>query len=264
MASPGTAALVAAFGLSWGAKTIHIVTNHKTGTGFCSAIQHSTDSAIKCSSSHANADVIRRLASKGTYVVNFVRNTHRLVESSYGYHRRCPESWTKTPNLGRGASYKQGEFQGSVAVYLAAQRGRVPPVKPGESYCRYLQRLPARDALVAETIRTQHREFPFMQGSYEATRKSGGINVCLDALTYTPQQMGALWGKILSTAGYHSNTLGQIEAVDIWHGKRFHSGNLSGHRDLLPIIEDIDTTMLHGNLSKISAAMGCTIDGSLK
>ena len=71
------------------ADTIHIVSNHKTGSGFCHGVaglaQKEMGLHITCGdgNTHADAQTVHKLAPRG-YVVNLVRNTYKLIQSYYG------------------------------------------------------------------------------------------------------------------------------------------------------------------------------------
>ena len=78
-------------------KKIALLSNHKTGTGYCQAVSRAAAPCIECVNTHADKKDIVAHEMMSHYAVDLIREPYALIASSYGYHCNCPEPWTKCP-----------------------------------------------------------------------------------------------------------------------------------------------------------------------
>ena len=76
-------------------KKIALLSNHKTGTGYCQAVSRAAAPCIECVNTHADKKDIVAHEMMSHYAVDLIREPYALIASSYGYHCQCPEKWTK-------------------------------------------------------------------------------------------------------------------------------------------------------------------------
>ena len=76
-------------------KKIALMSNHKSGTGYCTTVANKATRCIDCVSTHADKKDIVEHEMMSHYAVDLIREPYALIASSYGYHCRCPEPWTK-------------------------------------------------------------------------------------------------------------------------------------------------------------------------
>lgn len=78
-------------------KKIALMSNHKSGTGYCNTVSHAAKPCIECVNKHADKKDVVEHEKMSHYVVDLIREPYALIASSYGYHCNCPEPWTKCP-----------------------------------------------------------------------------------------------------------------------------------------------------------------------
>eukprot|EP00854_Cymbomonas_tetramitiformis_P025444 gene25444-31075_t len=238
---------------------VHLYTNHKTGTALAHAIAKESPFFVTSDIHWAGSMPAPRHQQREQFVVNFIRDPFHLVLSAYEYHKgdqSKPEEWTNVA-MRIDNHYNFGGWQGTNAVVREAnlyptifdeQDGSKPALSPilaRESYRDYLRRIPLKQGLLAEIVRSLQRDLPFVLESYRSTLEpSNEISVCIEWLSESPSCFQATWEHVVKDVfkieGFNSSTVTDPR-------KHFHQGayklDESEKMRLLSDLHDLDSRL---------------------
>jgi len=139
----------------------------------------------------------------------------------------------------------------------------LPHVLEKESYCQYLLRIDLTAGLLVESIRTMHRDIPYMLESRAKVlgRRGSGESVCVEDLTLTEERYCRVWEGILQASGnVQSETLLRdvLSASIFATGKRHHSGGETiDRRAAARIVRRHDAGYLGNRLQNAADILRC-------
>lgn len=246
-----------------GTPKLVLMSNHKSGTGYCHEVAKKTEQSIQCTAIHADDKDVIKYEKKLEYVVDLIREPYALIASSYGYHRQCPEFWTKY-KFGTYAEDKKNmggifsTFPNEVAAH------GLPPVRMNETYCGYLNRVDENAGLLAESIRTFHREIPHLIRSFAAIEQdlAKGAVICIGSLLVSQEKYADVWKPIFQAIDAGAKLQKQVLEASLWGGDthtRLHSSNVANSTSSRYIAElmKLDAASLDFSIRNASETIGC-------
>lgn len=155
--------------------------NHKSGSRLSAYFQGAlfrapcpTNVTVKPRNYHFGGPIQIR----DVHYVIFQRNPFAMIASGYEYHKRGLESWIRSPMGSIGT--------GSIARNW--MRYDIARPEKGESYLKYLNRIPQRDGLIAESLRCMAEEFGRITSLARGLAKPGASEhtrkVCLEDVMF--------------------------------------------------------------------------------
>jgi len=161
----------------------HVSANHKTGTILSEClVRVLAHAGVQLNVSDAHTWGLGALSSPDALHVNLVRNPFVLVHSGYSYHRNNlkAEAWTGVPFNRMAPRYtdhatesyngfRQGAFDARMAFHTCSDA----IVAENATYRLALNTLPLEDGLVLESLRSLHRDVPYMVSSAWACYHAG-------------------------------------------------------------------------------------------
>ena len=133
-----------------------------------------------------------------------------------------------------------------------------------ENYCGYLNRVDEKSGLLAESIRTFHKEIPHLLHSFAAVEQdlSMGAVICVGSLLVSQEKYADVWKPIFQATGSDPKLQKQVLSASLWGGKketRFHSSGNSNDTAsrLFDELKQIDAASLHFAIRNASTTLGC-------
>jgi hypothetical protein len=160
----------------------------------------------------------------------------------------------------------------------------LPKFEPRESYCEYLQRISFKDGLLAESVRSLHRDVPYTvksarsfrrltTGEFDPTKQwagfpppqaQKGLQFCLDDIK-NEDSFAAAWLVILRMSGKSNQTkptlMNLVQKIKRFCSKKHHQGidklNTSAIKLYHSTLRRIDRTLLGNMLQDAAKEIGC-------
>lgn len=162
----------------------YISANHKTGTALSLClVRVLAAEGIQLHRASMHTWGYFSLKYPNTRLINMVRNPFILVHSGYLYHRGTtrPESWTlekfsymSQPYGAFNREHTNGVSQGALAAVNAFRTCSRTTISENATYREALNTLSLSDGLLLESLRSLHRDIPYMVSSalacYHAAR----------------------------------------------------------------------------------------------
>ena len=133
-----------------------------------------------------------------------------------------------------------------------------------ENYCGYLNRVDEKSGLLAESIRTFHKEIPHLLHSFAAVEQdlSMGAVICVGSLLVSQEKYADVWKPIFQATGSDPKLQKQVLSASLWGGKkqtRFHSSGNSNDTTsrIIDELKQIDAASLHYAIRNASTTLGC-------